>query len=271
MDTCRRKLIELSFHELRSKAISLGHRGYSKLCKAQLINLIERGHPNLSKTALMEGKDDSLSPCPRSPQRKDLMKICKERKIKYATIMTKQQMIEVLRMNDEDPSVNVHPDAQKRVQNKYKAKLNDRREGELESHSPRGNPLEKEQATRSPQRKDLMKICKERKIKYAAIMTKQEMIEVLRMNDEDSSVNVHPDAQKRVTQQQQNKYRDNPKLREKARECTRRWRINNPEKAKEHLIKWQERITLCLPEVDAPKSLMFCDYSTPGTNPLIPV
>ena len=90
-------------------------------------------------------------------------------------------------------------------------------------------------------RKDLVKICKERRIKYATCMRKQEMIEVLRWNDEDSSVNVHPDAQKRVAEQQ-NKYRDNPEQREKARECAKRWRINNPENVKEYFAKWEKSI-----------------------------
>ena len=72
-------------------------------------------------------------------------------------------------------------------------------------------------------------------------MSKQEMIEVLKWNDEDKSIDVHPDAQKRVAEYQ-NKYRDNPDQREKARECSRRWRINNPEKASEHLLKWQESL-----------------------------
>ena len=40
---------------------------------------------------------------------KNLTKICKERKIKYATKMRKQEMIEVLKQNDEDNSINVHP------------------------------------------------------------------------------------------------------------------------------------------------------------------
>ena len=95
--------------------------------------------------------------------------------------------------------------------------------------------------TSSDKRKDLIKICKERNIKYATRMTKQEMIEVLKWNDEDPSVNVHPNARNRITTYQK-KFRDNPEQREKAKECSRKWRINNPEKARGHLIKWQESL-----------------------------
>ena len=80
--------------------------------------------------------------------------------------------------------------------------------------------------------KNLTKICKERKIKYSTKMRKQEMIEVLRWNDEDSSVDINLSARDRI-----NKYRDNEEKREKARECAKRWRKNNPEKAREYWIK----------------------------------
>ena len=92
-------------------------------------------------------------------------------------------------------------------------------------------------ATCSDKRKDLLKLCKERNIKYATRMTKQEMIEVLKWNDEDKSISCHPNVRRRVLDYT-NKYRENnPKQREKARECSRRWRINNPEKVKEHFLK----------------------------------
>ena len=84
--------------------------------------------------------------------------------------------------------------------------------------------------------KELTQICKERKIKYATKMSKQEMIEVLKQNDEDNSINVHLSARKRITDYT-NKYRDNEERREKARECSKRWRKNNPEKAREYWIK----------------------------------
>ena len=106
-----------------------------------------------------------------------------------------------------------------------------RREGEDESRD--GDPLE----VLSSRRKDLMKICKERKIKYARCMTKQQMIEVLKWNDEDQSVNIHPDVQKKVLERI-----NDPDKREKARERTRRWQMNNPEKTIEHLKKWQESL-----------------------------
>ena len=85
--------------------------------------------------------------------------------------------------------------------------------------------------------KELTQICKERKIKYAIQMRKQGMVEILSQNDEDSSKTVHPAAQKRITDRM-NKYRDNEEQREKARECSRRWRKNNPDKAREYWIKW---------------------------------
>ena len=87
--------------------------------------------------------------------------------------------------------------------------------------------------------KKLNQICKERKIKYATKMRKQEMIEVLQWNDEDNLVNVHPSARKRITDFM-NKYRDNEEKREKARECTKRWRKNNPENSQEY---WEKLMT----------------------------
>ena len=60
-------------------------------------------------------------------------------------------------------------------------------------------------------------------------MTKQEMIEVLKQNDQDKSINVYSPARKRITD-----YRDNEEKNEKARECSKRWRKNNPEKAREN-------------------------------------
>ena len=84
--------------------------------------------------------------------------------------------------------------------------------------------------------KNLNQICKERKIKYAASMSKQEMIEVLQLNDQDNTVKIHLSARKRITDFM-NKYRDNEEQREKARECTKRWRKNNPEKAREYWVK----------------------------------
>ena len=92
--------------------------------------------------------------------------------------------------------------------------------------------------------KELIKLCKERKIKYATKMSKQEMNEVLKWNNQDKSIDCHPNVRRRVLKQYK-EYRDNnPEQREKAKECSRKWRINNPEKAIEHLKKWQESLTL---------------------------
>ena len=107
-ETCRQNLMKLSREELKSKLRKRCHWGFSNLRKAELINLL---------VPRREGEDESQDGDPLkvlSSRRKDLLKICKERKIKYATCMTKQQMIEVLKWNDEDQSVNVHPDVQKR-------------------------------------------------------------------------------------------------------------------------------------------------------------
>ena len=90
-------------------------------------------------------------------------------------------------------------------------------------------------------RKELSQICKERNIKYHSKMSKQEMIEVLKWNDEDKSIDVHPKVEKRITDYQNN-YRDDEEKRERARECSRRWRRNNPEKAREYFFKWQESL-----------------------------
>ena len=85
--------------------------------------------------------------------------------------------------------------------------------------------------------KELQQICKERKIIYSSKMRKQEMIEILTQNDQDPTKNVHFEVQTRMAI-----FRNNPEQREKARECSRRWRQNNPEKAKEYWNKWMEHI-----------------------------
>ena len=96
--------------------------------------------------------------------------------------------------------------------------------------------------TRSATRKDLIKLCKERNIKYATRMAKQEMIEVLKLNDQDKSIDCHPNVRRRVLDYTKKYRENNPEQREKAKECSRKWRINNPEKAIEHLKKWQESL-----------------------------
>ena len=45
----------------------------------------------------------------------ELKQICKERKIIYASKMRKQEMIEILTQNDQDPSKIIHSAAQKRI------------------------------------------------------------------------------------------------------------------------------------------------------------
>ena len=96
--------------------------------------------------------------------------------------------------------------------------------------------------TYNEKRKDLIKLCKERNIKYPTRMSRQEMIEVLKWNDEDKSILCHPNSRRRVLEYTKG-YRDkNPEQREKAKECSRRWRINNPEKVKEYFSKWQESV-----------------------------
>ena len=89
--------------------------------------------------------------------------------------------------------------------------------------------------------KQLTQICKERQIKYAAKMRKQEKIEILSQNDQDPSKIIHSEAKKRTTDYTNN-YRDNEEQREKARECSRRWRKNNPEKAREYWLQWMAHI-----------------------------
>ena len=149
---------------------------------------------------------------------KELKSIAKSKGIRGYYKLRKAELIDLLRPSD---------------QRKWDSILDEK----VESPSPH----EKEQAPRSPTRKDLMKMCKNLNIKYSNYMSKQEMIDVLTWNNEDSNINVHPDVQKRVTERQ-NKYRDNPERREKARECARRWRINNPEKAREYWLRWQESL-----------------------------
>ena len=69
-------------------------------------------------------------------------------------------------------------------------------------------------------------------------MNKKKMFEVLEMNDNDNNIIlVH---KKRITEYT-NKYRDNEEQREKARECSRRWRENNPDRVIEYQKLWNER------------------------------
>ena len=83
----------------------------------------------------------------------------------------------------------------------------------------------------------LKQICKERKIIYASKMRKQEMIEILTQNDQDPSRKVHTEVETRMKI-----YRENPERRKKARECSKIWRKNNPEKAREYWFQWMEHI-----------------------------
>ena len=70
---------------------------------------------------------------------------------------------------------------------------------------------------------ELKQICKERKIIYASKMRKQEMIEILTQNDQDPSRKVHTEVETRMAI-----YRENPERRQKAKECSKSWRKNNP-------------------------------------------
>ena len=90
--------------------------------------------------------------------------------------------------------------------------------------------------------KELLKLCKERNIKHRTRMTKQEMIEVLKWNDQDKSIDCHPNTRRKILNYKKEYRENNPDQREKAKECSRRWRINNPEKAIEHLKKWEESL-----------------------------
>ena len=221
-NTCRRNLMKLNREELKSKLRKQCHWGFTNLCKAEMINLLL-----LLPRTEEEVKSQDEDPLEvLNPRKKDLMKICEERKIKYFTSMTKHQMIEVLKWNDEDPSVTVHPDIEKRAieyQKKY--------------HRAKLCPLEKKQA---PRRDDLRKICKERKIKYATCMTKQQMIEVLKWNDEDSSVNVHPDVQKRLQERINDPDQIEKSIRRRMKNCSmavlERW-YNKQNEATLHMIE----------------------------------
>ena len=190
-NTCRRNLMKLNREELKSKLRKQCH--CQCLSKPEIINLLIPRR----KGEVKSQDEDPLKVS--NPRKKDLMKICEERKIKYVTSMTKHQMIEVLKWNDEDPSVTIHPDIEKRAI-KYQKNL------------------EKKQA---PRRDDLRKICKERKIKYATCMTKQQMIEVLKWNDEDSSVNVHPDVQKRLQEYKNDPDQIEKSVRRRMKNCSK--------------------------------------------------
>ncbi|KAJ7380670.1 hypothetical protein OS493_001167 [Desmophyllum pertusum] len=113
--------------------------------------------------------------------------------------------------------------------------------------------------------KNLTKICKERKIKYATKMRKQEMIEILKWNDENNTVKIHFLARKRILDYM-NKYRNNESVREKARECSKRWRINNPEKARENWIKFNTEYNLFPLENDS-KTYLSTEEEPVQANP----
>ena len=140
--------------------------------------------------------------------RKELIKLCKERNIKYITRMSKQDMIEVLKLNDQDKSIDCHPNTRRKVL-EYKKQY---RENNHIDH--------------------LIKLCKERNIKYLTRMSKQEMIEVLKLNDQDKSIDCHPNTRRKVLEYKKEYRENNPDQREKEKERSRKWRINNPEKSK---------------------------------------
>ena len=116
-------LEKLRVPDLKAEAKLRGLHGYSKLRKAELLDLLTGKMPEVMTT--------------RS-SRKNLVKLCKERNIKYITNMSKQEMIEVLKLNDEDSSVNVHPDAQKRV-TEHKTKYRDNPEQREKAKKIQGN------------------------------------------------------------------------------------------------------------------------------------
>ena len=58
------------------------------------------------------------------------------------------------------------------------------------------------------------------------------MVSILSQNDQDPSKLVRPEVYNRMAI-----YRDNPERRKKARECSARWRQNNPEKT---LQNWKQ-------------------------------
>ena len=141
---------------------------------------------------------------------KELIKLCKERNIKYSSRMSKQKMIDALKLNDQDKSIDWHSNDDITTMN----------------------------------REELLKLCKERNIKYATRMRKKEMIEVLKWNDQDKSIDCNPNTRRKVLDYRK-EYRENkPEQREKAKEYSRKWRLNNPEKAIEHLKKWQESLRI---------------------------
>ena len=61
------------------------------------------------------------------------------------------------------------------------------------------------------------------------------MIQILTQNNQDPTNIVHPEVHTHMAI-----FRDNPVRRQKARECSARWRQNNPEKTEEHWIKFNE-------------------------------
>ena len=85
-------------------------------------------------------------------------------------------------------------------------------------------------------RNELLKLCTERKIKHRTRMTKQEMIEVLEWNDQDKSINCHPNARTRILNYTK-KYREkNPDQKKKGNEYVKRWR--EKQRKQEDLIKF---------------------------------
>lgn len=79
-------------------------------------------------------------------------------------------------------------------------------------------------------RKELLELCRERGIIHRTRMTKQDMIEVLEWNDQDKSINCHPDARKRILNYAKEYREKNPDQRKKGNEYVRKWRLKNREK-----------------------------------------
>ena len=73
-------------------------------------------------------------------------------------------------------------------------------------------------------RNELLKLCRERRIIHRTRMTKQEMIEVLEWNDQDESIDCHPNARKRILNYAKEYREKNPDQRKKANEYVRKWR-----------------------------------------------
>ena len=164
----------------------------------------------------------------------ELMCIANERGIKYYGQMKKGKLIEMLKANDEDPSVVNDPefDEERRKHNEEWKKNNPERmqkylDKNREAARLRYHEKKKEAEEKSDEEKtylemsiiELQRIAAIKKIKYRTTMPKNKLIEVIEANDKDPSFISDPELTEKYKKIGREKWHRNAeKYREKSRE-----------------------------------------------------